>query len=292
MNDGEPSIVVLLDSARSAEPPHSSGMTGPIAFRTLPEAARVETSLPASKTGRAASSSAGSLRASTRSSRAAASGLADCQASKDSCHSLRAAAPRSTTARAWARTSSSTWKVRLRVEAEDLLQRGDFLGAEGGAVDLAGVLLLRGRVADDGAQRDDGGLGRLGLRGQQRGVQFLHVLLVLAGPGPVDALDVPAVGLVALQDVLGEGDVGVVLDGDVVLVVDHHEVAELLVPGERGRLGGDAFLEVAVGGDDPDGVVERARARRRRRRRTVRAGGAGSRRSRRRRPGPGPAGRW
>ena len=112
MNDGEPSIVVLLDSARSAEPPHSSGMTGPIAFRTLPDAARVETSLPASKTGRAASSSAGSLRASTRSSSAAASGLPDCQASKAACHSLRAAAPRSTASRAWARTSSSTWKVR------------------------------------------------------------------------------------------------------------------------------------------------------------------------------------
>src|SRR5688500_4657657 len=52
-NDGEPSIVVLFDSARSAEPPHSSGMTGPIAFRTLPDAARVDTSLPAGKTGRA-----------------------------------------------------------------------------------------------------------------------------------------------------------------------------------------------------------------------------------------------
>ena len=91
-------------------------------------------------------------------------------------------------------------------------------------------------------------------------MQFLHVLLVLPGAGPVDALDVPAVGFVALQDILGEGDVGVVLDRDVVLVVDHHEVAELLVPGERGRLGGDAFLEVAVGRDDPDGVVERAGA--------------------------------
>jgi hypothetical protein len=47
MNEGEPSIVVLFDSERSAEPPQSSGLTGPIAIRTFPDAARVETSLPA-----------------------------------------------------------------------------------------------------------------------------------------------------------------------------------------------------------------------------------------------------
>ena len=112
MNEGEPSIVVLFDSARSAEPPQSSGMTGPIAFRTFPDAARVETSLPASKTGRAASSPAGSFLASTRSSRAAASGLAACQAPEGLLPVLAGGAPRSTTDRAWARTSSSTWKAR------------------------------------------------------------------------------------------------------------------------------------------------------------------------------------
>ncbi|MCY1229237.1 hypothetical protein D9M72_415950 [compost metagenome] len=127
-------------------------------------------------------------------------------------------------------------------------------------MDLAGVLLLRGRVADDGAQRHDRGLGGLRLRGDQGGVQFLHVFLVFAGLGPVHTLDVPAVGLVALEDVLGESDVGVVLNGDVVLVVHNDEVAEFLVAGQRGSLGGHAFLEVAVGGNDPDGVVERRRA--------------------------------
>jgi len=43
----------------------------------------------------------------------------------------------------------------------------------------------------------------------------------------------------------------------VVLVVDHYEVAQFLVSGQRGSLGRDAFLEVAVGCDNPDGVVER-----------------------------------
>ena len=43
-------------------------------------------------------------------------------------------------------------------------------------------------------------------------------------------------------------------------VVDHDEVAELLVAGERGGLAGHALLQVAVAGDDVDEVVERARA--------------------------------
>ena len=64
----------------------------------------------------------------------------------------------------------------------------------------------------------------------ERVPQRLDVLLVAgAAVGPVDALHVPAVGLVARRDVLGEGDVGVVLDGDLVVVVDQREVAELLV---------------------------------------------------------------
>lgn len=72
----------------------------------------------------------------------------------------------------------------------------------------------------------------------------------------LDPLHVPAVRLVPLQHVLGERGGGVALDGDVVVVVDEDEVAELLVAGERGRLGGDALLQVAVGDDRPDGVVE------------------------------------
>ena len=56
-----------------------------------------------------------------------------------------------------------------------------------------------------------------------------HVLDVLGlVVGPVDRLHVPAVGLVALADVLGQRDVGVVLDRDPVGVVDDGEVPELL----------------------------------------------------------------
>src|SRR5215218_11135716 len=42
-NDGSPSTAVLLLSARSAEPPHSSGSFGYSAASTLPDALRVAT---------------------------------------------------------------------------------------------------------------------------------------------------------------------------------------------------------------------------------------------------------
>ena len=145
----------------------------------------------------------------------------------------------------------------LGVGAQGFLQAFEGLGAQLGAVDAAGVLLAGGRPTDDGAQRDERGLRGLGLRGVEGIVQGGGVLLVGAVLAePVDALDVPAVGLVAGEDVLGEGDRGVVLDGDVVVVPDDGDVAELLGAGEGGGLGGDALFEAAVAGDDVDVVVE------------------------------------
>src|SRR5215213_4832845 len=54
-NDGSPSTAVLLLSARSAEPPHSSGSTGASAASTLPEAARV--AMPLGSAGNSGSAS-------------------------------------------------------------------------------------------------------------------------------------------------------------------------------------------------------------------------------------------
>ena len=145
----------------------------------------------------------------------------------------------------------------LGVGAQGFLQALEGLGAELGAVDATGVLLAGGRPAEDGAQRDERGLLGLGLGGVEGVVQGSGVLLVGAVfAEPVDALDVPAVGLVAGQDILVEGDGGVVLDGDVVVVPDDGDVAELLGAGQRGGLGGHALFEAAVAGDDVDVVVE------------------------------------
>ena len=59
---GSPSGVVLLDSARSAEPPHSSGNLGAIAPSTFPEAARVAMPLGSADQLGSASSQPGSAR--------------------------------------------------------------------------------------------------------------------------------------------------------------------------------------------------------------------------------------
>src|SRR5690606_373587 len=81
-----------------------------------------------------------------------------------------------------------------------------------------------------------------------------------AALGPVHGAHVPAVGLVTCGGVLGEGDRGVALDGDLVVIPQHDQVAELLGAREGARLGGDALLQVAVGSDHVGEVIEGARA--------------------------------
>jgi hypothetical protein len=147
-------------------------------------------------------------------------------------------------------------EVRVGVEAEDLLGAADLLLAEGGAVRLAGVLQRRGGPADDRPHGDERGPVGDRLRVPDRLLQRDDVL---AG---VDPLGVPAVGLVAGDDVLAERDGRVVLDRDVVVVVEHDQVAEALVAGQRRRFGGDALLHVAVTADHVDVVVERRFAER------------------------------
>ena len=146
----------------------------------------------------------------------------------------------------------------LRIETEQLLGGGDLLVTQRGAVRAAGALGLGGRPGDDRLQLDEAGsVGDL-LGGGDRGVQGGDVLDVVGvAVGPVDGLHVPAVRLVARGDVLAEGDVGVVLDGDPVAVVDQRQVAQPLGAGQRGRLAGHAFLDVAVGAEGVDVVVER-----------------------------------
>ena len=177
-----------------------------------------------------------------------------------------------------------------RVEAEQLLGRRDLVGAERGAVRLEGVAQVRRRPADDRLEPDERRALGLGARGVERGREAEHVDAAVGQH--VDALHVPAVRRVARPDVLAEGDGGVVLDRDLVVVPDDREVAELLRPGERRRLGGDALLEVAVGADHPHVVVERAGAGARRRGRAGRARSAGPSPCRPRSRGPARADRW
>ena len=111
-NDGSPSIVVRLDSARSAEPPHSSGSTGASADRTLPEARLVATPFfsSAGNDGIASAQPAGRPRTASRSNSALRSGLAAAQAAKPCSHSACSALPRSATSLARLTASSSAGK--------------------------------------------------------------------------------------------------------------------------------------------------------------------------------------
>src|SRR5258708_25076830 len=69
-------------------------------------------------------------------------------------------------------------------------------------------------------------------------------------------MDEPAVRLESFADVLGKGERGGAIDGDVIVVVEDLELAELQVPGERAGLRSDALFHVAVAGEHPDAVVE------------------------------------
>ena len=71
-----------------------------------------------------------------------------------------------------------------------------------------------------------------------------------------DVLDVPAVGLEALDRVVVQGQLGRAVDGDVVVVVDVDEPAEPQVAGQRRRLVADALLEAAVAADHERVVVD------------------------------------
>ena len=136
----------------------------------------------------------------------------------------------------------------LVLPAEVLTGSLGLVGAEGGAMDVVGVGLVGGTVADEGGHLDEGGAGvSLGLvDGVADGVEV--------GVTVLDVLHVPAVGLVAGADILGEGDVGVAVDGDGVVIVKGDELAEAPVGGEGGALTGHT-LHVAAVTHDGVGVV-------------------------------------
>jgi hypothetical protein len=62
----------------------------------------------------------------------------------------------------------------------------------------------------------------------------------------IDLLHVPAIGFEALAHVLGEGERGGAVEGDTVVVVEPHQLAQAEVAGQRSGLVGDALHQVAV----------------------------------------------
>src|SRR5918997_803667 len=113
-----------------------------------------------------------------------------------------------------------------------------------------GVLLVRRARRDVGADDDQARAVGDVAGADHGGLEGVEVEVL------VEVLDVPAVGLVARAHVLGEGEIRVALDRDVVVVVEADELAETEVAGERGGLAGDALLHVAVRGDEVGEVAD------------------------------------
>ena len=126
----------------------------------------------------------------------------------------------------------------------------DFVLAQRLAVGGAGVLLV-GRAPADVAVDDDQGRPLALLEEDAEGAVEQVQVVGVADPG-----DVPAVAQETGGDVLGEGQRGVPLDRDVVVVVDPAEVGELPMGGERGGLGGDALHHAAVAAEGVDVEVD------------------------------------
>ena len=128
----------------------------------------------------------------------------------------------------------------------------DLVVAERVAVGLGGVGELGRRVADVAAQDEQ---RRAGPRRPcaRRSAASRASRSLATSPR---SLDVPAVGLEALGGVVGEGQLGGAVDGDVVVVVDVDEPAEAEVAGERGGLVADALLRSPSRADDEGVVVE------------------------------------
>ena len=141
-------------------------------------------------------------------------------------------------------------EAALRIEAQDLLGGSNFVIAQRSAMNAAGIHLIRGRVADDGLHADEGralGLCLCGLDG------LLNSYDVFAG---FDRLDVPAVGLVAGDHVFVESNIRIVLNRDAVIVPEDNQVAQLLRTRQGRGLSGYALLQVTIGSDGVDVVVE------------------------------------
>src|SRR5262249_14497050 len=117
-------------------------------------------------------------------------------------------------------------KLRVLRPAVGAFDEPDLVGPEWLSVGGRGVLLVGGTVTDVAVEDDQRGAP---LRLPEDGEGALDALPVV---GVADAQDVPPICEKPRRDVLGEGDVGVTLDGDVVVVVDPAEVVEAEVTGE------------------------------------------------------------
>ena len=135
--------------------------------------------------------------------------------------------------------------------AQRLAGARDLVRPKRRAMARGGAGLGRRAVADHRAALDHRGPG-LGL-GRRDGRR--HRVGIVA----IDAQRVPAGGLEARPRVVGAGEAGGAVDGDVVGIVEHDQAVEPQVTGERDRLLADAFHQAAVAADHIGVMVHKVR---------------------------------
>ena len=239
-------IVVVVEGARSAEPPTNSGIAAASAAMHAPELWRVACARGAREVGQRVLPALGQL------AREHAFELTDRVGIGRRLHGIPGCV--------LGRTALALGEVRVDlvgdvevlvgIPAVGLLGQPHLLLAERSAVRLRRVLRVRGADRDVRAHDDQRRPRRLGVGGVERGAQ------VVCRPAVVEALHVEAVGLVAQPDVLPEREAGRALDRDVVVVVDQAELAEPEEARERACLSRHALHDVAVGADRVGPVID------------------------------------
>ncbi len=132
------------------------------------------------------------------------------------------------------------------IEAERFLGFDDAFGTDGRAVGFRGSGYGSGTLADYRFEHDEGGPAVLFGMGNE----FFHFGIVVH----VALQHLPAVGVITLAYVLGEGHVGAAVDADAVFVVQHDQFSEFEVTRKARSLGRDAFHEASFA-DERIGVM-------------------------------------
>ena len=123
-------------------------------------------------------------------------------------------------------------------------------------MNLSGVLFSRRGPADDGANCYQRGFigDRLSLLNCTE--KLLNVFNVASSFSPVNDLNVPAIGFVTLLKVLGEGNLGVIFNRDLVRVIQNDQVPKLLMTCKRRCLRCHALLHVSIASNAVNVVIK------------------------------------
>lgn len=137
------------------------------------------------------------------------------------------------------------------VETPLLLQLLDVISLERRTVDTVGAL-VEGAETNGGLELDKSRLVGNGLGLLDGSLDGSKVVVTV-----IDLDDVPAVSLISLGDVLGEGNSGVTVNGDLVVVPDGNEVAKLEVASQRASLAGDTLHQATIAEEGVSVVVDK-----------------------------------